>query len=207
MENNSSKSRITKYYFELIGDIVKDYTHSSNLIIQQNNCVSRNLHPYSFSWNIARKFKYANPYSQRLSGPYKNLCDIIYRPKLGTVQIIVPPMGQHGPSFACFYSQYRMGKPNTKYYITSPKTDSNYIFLSTYKDTYSHRLEYFKICLNNLLNILLTLPNITSVIFPKYIGCGLAGGNWELYEKCISNFSEQLNQYCPNIDVYVIEKE
>lgn len=52
-------------------------------------------------------------------------------------------------------------------------------------DTYALRLNWFESCLNEISMI----PDIQSIGFPKNIGCGLAGGNWEDYFKLISRFA------------------
>ena len=112
-------------YIELGIDLVKTFNFSSALICQINNCTSRKLHIYSFSWNIAQEYSYANPYQHRILGPYPNLAAEGFRAQLGSVEILGPPPGRQGPSFACLYAQYKMGKWDSKYYLACSKTDGN----------------------------------------------------------------------------------
>ena len=75
------------------------------------------------------------------------------------------------------YVQYYPGGPKYKY-----KNDNEQI-----------RLFYFKKCLEKISEL-----NINSISFSYGIGCGLAGGNWEKYEKMLSNFTKN-----SGINVYI----
>ena len=194
-------------YTEQVGDIVEHYNFSSCLIVQLNNCVSRKLHPHSFSWNLGMQYTYSNLYQHRITGPYPNLASEECRPLPGSVQIFHSPFERKGPSFACLYGQYKMGKENSTYYLNSSKVDAHYVYMSLYKDTYGHRLQYFNLSLNKLAKKLLSLQFIDSVIFPKYIGCGMAGGKWTDYEEIISRFCLLLKKYRPDVNVYIMEKK
>jgi O-acetyl-ADP-ribose deacetylase (regulator of RNase III) len=68
------------------------------------------------------------------------------------------------------------------------------------KDTLSLRESYFKECLNKILLI----EGIQEIAFPYKIGCGLAGGNWEIYEKMIDDFS-YYNSHL--IEVYIYKRK
>ncbi len=52
-------------------------------------------------------------------------------------------------------------------------------------DTTEKRQEYFATCLNKIAQI----HNIQSLALPAYIGCGLAGGNWDSYIAIINEFT------------------
>lgn len=68
-------------------------------------------------------------------------------------------------------------------------------------DTYSNRLSYF----TEALGYISCIPNLESIAFPFYIGCGLAAGKWEDYEDMIRVF----NHVCKNkvqITIYNNEK-
>lgn len=67
------------------------------------------------------------------------------------------------------------------------------------KDTRKHRLLAFTKGLSSCLDY---MDEIESVAFPKYIGSGLAGGQWEDYESLIRYFASKY----PNIQFHVIEK-
>ena len=204
--NPRKRLRPVEPYIELHCDLVTRFNFNSALICQINNCTARKLHPYSFSWELAQVFNYANPYQHRSSGPYPNLAEIRHRPDLGSVEILHPPTGTKGPSFACLYSQYKMGKWDSTYYLNSFKADQDYKYKALRKDTYQHRVQYFKQCLNNLL-IKIKLNDIYPVIvFPKYIGCGLAKGDWKDYEPIIVNFCHQLKSQSPYTRVCIVNK-
>ena len=52
----------------------------------------------------------------------------------------------------------------------------------------------FKHCLIELEIILSKYPDDTVVAFPYAIGCGLAGGDWNIIQGMIKDFSEKVNQ-------------
>ena len=207
LDQPKSRKRIRSEdpYVELQCDIVTRFDFNSALICQLNNCTARKLHLYSFSWDLARKYKYANPYQHRVSGPYPNLAAVKHRPKLGSVQILQPPPGTKGPSFACLYGQYKMGKWNSKFYLNCPRVDRSYKYKALHMDTYQHRLQYSKKCLHNLLN---SLNNkfYQVIVFPSHIGCGLSQGNWEDYEPLIVDFCHKLKCQSPHTRVCIASK-
>ena len=57
-----------------------------------------------------------------------------------------------------------------QYYPGEPKYES-----------YEQRLSWFDSCIDKILKI----PDLKQIAFPYKIGCGLAGGKWEDYEKLI----------------------
>jgi len=69
---------------------------------------------------------------------------------------------------------------------------------STYgnKDNTTLREEAFKKCLDELSD----MKDLESIAFPWGIGCGMAGGDWDKYEKMISKFA--LKNFLT--DVYVV---
>lgn len=194
-------------YIEILGDIVELFNAPTNIIIQINNCISRKLHPRSFSWNLAMKHHYANPYARRLRGPYPNLASPEYRSQPGTIQIIHPPSDYHGPIIGCLYAQYKMGTYDSTYYLGAAKADYDYLFTARKLDTYRHRLMYFKNCLELLQSSVLYTSKIKCIVFPKFIGCGLAGGLWSDYEKLIRRFCHRIKRFRPEIEIYVVTKK
>jgi len=66
------------------------------------------------------------------------------------------------------------------------------------KDGYIARQRYFKDCLLKITKI----EDLESIAFPYKIGCGIAGGNWEIYEKLIDIFASKVKA-----DVYVYRFE
>lgn len=55
------------------------------------------------------------------------------------------------------------------------------------KDNPTLRKESFQKCLDKISEI----DDLESIAFPWGIGCGAAGGDWEEYEKMISNFAKK----------------
>ena len=194
-------------YIEALGDITRDFKSTSDMIVQINNCVSRRLHKHSFSWNLARVLPNANPYSRRRSGPYHNLAAPEHRARPGTINIANSPLNKPGPCVAFCFAQYRMGNCSSTYYLYAPRSDKEYRHMSLYKDTYAHRLDYFDQCLTELSKKLIYMPHIKNIVLPKFIGCGMGGGEWCDYEEVISRFCISLYHVRPNINVFVIEKE
>ena len=56
-------------------------------------------------------------------------------------------------------------------------------------ETFEARAEYFQQCLDQIKEI----PDLDSIAFPYNIGCGLAKGNWPLYEKMLADFAREVN--------------
>lgn len=54
------------------------------------------------------------------------------------------------------------------------------------RDSVNSREKAFKACLKQIQLI----PDLESIAFPFQIGCGLAGGNWQVYKKMIEDFSD-----------------
>ena len=194
-------------YQEKLGDITEDFHQNNVIIVQINNCISRKVHPHSLCWYISTKYPYGEPYTQRKSGPYPNLANPYHRPKLGSVQLRYPPKNTTGPVIACCFSQYRMGDVTTKYYLNGKNADSDYIKKSTEEDTYIHRVNYFKECLSKLRDIIKSMNEIEIICFPKYIGCGMAGGKWCDYLKEITQFCSDVKYVRPDIKIYLINKD
>jgi O-acetyl-ADP-ribose deacetylase (regulator of RNase III) len=60
---------------------------------------------------------------------------------------------------------------------------------SSGRDSVAARLDAFR---NGLARIAL-IPELTSIGFPYGIGCGLAGGEWNEYQKLLGGFAEQVS--------------
>ena len=68
-------------------------------------------------------------------------------------------------------------------YPGSPKyTESNL-------DGYDARKKYFAKC----LDLIVEIKDLESIAFPYKIGCNLAGGDWENYQKMLEEFSDKIN--------------
>jgi O-acetyl-ADP-ribose deacetylase (regulator of RNase III) len=101
--------------------------------------------------------------------------------KLGT--IIVCGNGQDNRYVINMLAQYYPGKPRYG------------------RDSAERRLAAFQQCLSHIAQI----PSIAgkSVAFPFGIGCGLAGGDWEKYEKVLSDWSCSVKD---TITVFLVKK-
>ena len=164
---------------ELIELIEHDLlTVLADVIVQQCNCVT--IKPHGLSASIGDKFKYAKVYEKRLS---KSSNTALVRSVPGTVELCKPSENETGPVVACLMVQISPGKPGSwaKQYGIEPNQDNA-----------KARQLLFQQCLETLA--LLSKENDWKIIaFPYKIGCGLAGGNWKIYEKMINNFATNVN--------------
>ncbi len=77
----------------------------------------------------------------------------------GTIKI----RGGKGKRYVlAMFAQYQPGRPKTQ-------------------EDKENRIGWFKKCLSKISNI----KNLKSIAFPYKIGCGLAGGDWKMYKRCI----------------------
>lgn len=82
------------------------------------------------------------------------------------------------------YGQIRPGKPSVK----------------CENDSYLNRLEYFNRGLNALASVINGVD--ATIAVPKYIGCGLAGGDWNKYLARL----EELEICHPNISIVICDR-
>jgi hypothetical protein len=66
-------------------------------------------------------------------------------------------------------------------------------------DDAAHREHYFAHCLDAIVP---ALPRIESIAFPKFIGCEIAGGNWDNYSRMIRQFAG----LHPHLQVFIVER-
>ena len=66
-------------------------------------------------------------------------------------------------------------------------------------DTAEQRKEWFEQCLENLGSV----DGLTTVAFPDHIGCGLAKGNWQTYEKMLIDFAASH----PALRIYLVSRD
>lgn len=67
------------------------------------------------------------------------------------------------------------------------------------RDTSEERHRHFQSCLNRITR----LRGLREVAFPFRIGCGMAGGEWEIYRAMIVRWAS----LHPEIEVYILRKE
>jgi O-acetyl-ADP-ribose deacetylase (regulator of RNase III) len=140
-------------------------------IVQQCNCVT--VRAKGLAQKIAEKYPYADVYTKR--SPNRSLP--------GTVVYAEPDDNKNGnPIVACLMAQIAPSIPGSyvQVYQICPEDD-----------TAAKRLQYFKQCLQDLSRET-TQRNWNHIAFPCQIGCGLAGGDWRVYEAVIKDFVKSL---------------
>jgi O-acetyl-ADP-ribose deacetylase (regulator of RNase III) len=148
-----------------------------NIIVQQCNCVTTKSH--GLSEQIANKFPWANVYGQRESINNKNRAK---KPEIpGTLRISVSESESESEKKVIhLFAQNLPSKPGV----------FNSVYFSEYSDTKEDRLKYFKECIDKLDSL-----NFEIVAMPYMIGCGLAGGKWNDYEKILNNSKTNIILY------------
>lgn len=156
-------------------------------IVHQCNCVTtRAAH---LAYHMFKQFPYADVYSPRAGKggdaahvdsvldpeaelqPYEDKPgDIIIRGNGEDQRYVIALLGQYFPGFVRY--------PDSK------------------KDGVKARQKYFYDGLWKIAQI----PSLESVAFPYGIGCGAAGGDWDIYYKILQNFAEYLDG---TADVYI----
>lgn len=132
-------------------------------ILQQCCCTA--IRPHGLSEILAIKWNDTNVYSQRKGVGKRNMAIAEDRPSIGTIKVV----GQR--KVICAFAQYAMGKPG--------KYDSCGV-----SDTSEDRINYFKKCLLEIEKL-----NPSSIAIPYKIGCGLAGGDWNIYNTLLNNWA------------------
>lgn len=148
---------------------------SETVMCQQCNCVT--MIPHGLSEQISKKYQWANIYSSRKM----KTRNCTSEPSIpGTIQVTTSPTESR--KVIHMFGQVLPGKPNsfTRYY--------KHIIL---KDDPDDRVNYFKMCIKELD----TLKLNCQVAMPYKIGCGLAGGNWEIYKKILEECETNIVLY------------
>ncbi len=137
---------------------------SEPMIMQQCNCVTVRSH--GLSAQIVKRYPWANVYERRPARS-SNCAQKFSIP--GTYCIDV----KADLSIIHLFAQVYPGKPGSyqRYY---PKY---------YPDTSLSRVGYFQECINDLEGI------TNKIAVPWGIGCGLAGGNWDIYQSILEKSS------------------
>uniref|UniRef100_A0A6C0JTN7 Macro domain-containing protein n=1 Tax=viral metagenome TaxID=1070528 RepID=A0A6C0JTN7_9ZZZZ len=152
------------------GDLLKIKT---DLIAHQCNCLTVRGHGLSAA--IFEKYPKADIYSQRIPVGKRNLAVEPDRGTPGTIIVkgrVVNMLGQ-----------WRPGKGTELYARHYPE--------SVPRENKIQREAWFASCLVHLEKYMLEHDK-TSVAFPYFIGCALAGGNWTNYENMIRAFANRL---------------
>lgn len=134
------------------------------VICQQSNCVTMIGH--GLSQQIAHKYPWADAYSRR--PPLTRNCT--KTPGVpGTIQVD----SCKEKHVVHLFAQYFPGKPNI--------WGRAYRSVPSQPDSPMDRIRYFKECLDELDKL-----SFDVVAMPYFIGCGLAGGNWKMYESMLN---------------------
>lgn len=141
-------------------------------ILQQCNCVG--CRPHGLSAAIAKKFPFADPYSLRKPMGQRNFAVKEDQPKPGSIQLLEDE--DCSKKVICLFAQYGMGKP---YSYTNKGSKA-------VPDSFDLRQEWFKLCLEQVARQV--APGST-LAMPFQIGCGLAGGDWKVYNQMISEWA------------------
>lgn len=126
-------------------------------IAHQCNCICTK--PHGLSAQIAKKYPWADVYSQRPTSIQRNRALIWEVP--GTIRAFT----RGNKTVLCLLAQANPGKPG------------EYKWIPGVRDGPEERLEWFKQCLSQLDSMNLKVD----VAVPFMIGCGLAGGHWPDY--------------------------
>ena len=164
MTNRAAKTLKTKS-----GDLLDA---EEEYILQQCDCVA--CKPHGLSAAIEKKFPFADPYSRRRSLGQRNFAVKEDQPNPGSIQLL-----EHedcSKTVICMYAQYGMGTP---YNHTNKGSKA-------IPDSFQLRQEWFKLCLEQVAEQV--APGST-LAMPFQIGCGLAGGDWKVYNQMITEWA------------------
>ena len=162
------------------GVLDDDILSRVDAIAQQSNCVSCDAHGLANA--IAKKLPYGNSYASRQRMPSNSKVAVPEdRAVPGTIDVRRPPTSvfshkRSRPVVVNMFAQWEIGAPG-RYSRASPAVPS---------DSYATRQQWFKKCLEHISE---AEYNITSIAFPQYIGCGLAGGDWAKYRAMICDWA------------------
>jgi len=159
----------------IIKKIAGDITETEcKYIAQQCNCNTVKSH--GLSKTLADKWPWADVYSKRVAIGSRNATIAPSIP--GTIDLV---SNEDKTKFViCLYAQWAPGKPGdyARYY---PKT---------YSDTSENRIMWFKECIARIDEL-----KLDEIAMPYKIGCGLAGGNWKIYEKILQDAKTHIIMY------------
>lgn len=153
-----------------------------DFIIQQCNCLT--IRGLGLSKAIATKFPYADIYSKRTPQfRHGNIATESSRSIPGTFTLCTSEE-KNLPGIVCIFGQWKPGKIDPRY----PNYYNNIL------ESDEQRLKWFTIALYSFgdyirkNNLLMATKYIIGV--PFKIGCGLAGGRWNDYQKTLEKFEQ-----------------
>lgn len=146
---------------------------NEDYICHQCNCVTTTSKGLSKA--IFTKYKWANSYIHRTPHEYDKHFD-----KPGTISIMhngYPEL----PNIVNMYAQFHPGK------------------CFSHNETYHMRIMWFKQCLDKLGE---RIGYESTIAFPHGIGCGLAGGFWDIYYQAIQDFVDKFEHKIKYVRIY-----
>lgn len=199
------------------GDICgPEYQNPHTALVQILNCVG--VRPHGLSETLAAKYPYCNSYGRRTAIGNLNRAVQADRPSPGTIELCRPPFrGSRNPVVVNVFGQFYMGKERNKNFQTKKlisqmeKGQQNqhvrrygvdeHLLSGLQSDTSKNRIQWFREGLGKLVQ---RLPeeDINHIVFPQYIGCGLAGGDWRYnYRPAIEEFTQQARKLGKKVTV------
>lgn len=155
------------------GDILEA---KEQYICHQCNCIT--TYAAGLAKQIFARFPYSDDYKGRIFNEQINQYDDL----LGQIRI-----HGDGKDYRFVINMFAQLYPGTPKFPTSAKDGS------------AARERYFQLCLDKISAI----SGLTSIAFPFKIGCNLAGGNWENYQRMIEGFSDKMH----NIETIIYRKD
>jgi len=163
----------SKNLYEIEGDLLEC---DVQYIAHQCNCVSKTAS--GLAGDIFKKFPWADIYSPRKK------CDNLPMDGQEFGEIVVCGDGEQERYVINMMAQYRGGG-----IIESVQGEDQ-------KDGEIARKEHFMKALNKITKI----ENLKEIAFPYGVGCGIAGGDWNVYAELIDRFVSLVDA-----DVYIIK--
>jgi hypothetical protein len=161
------------HFQETVGDM---FDVGADVIVHQINCLT--VRPHGLSEILKLKYPYSDRYGQRRpTSPGGNLAIPQDRDKPGTIAVMKPsPSFANGPVIVGILGQFEMGKPFAYKRVHGSDIP---------EDSAAQRQVWFAQGLQALAKWILENPGANVIVFPKFIGCGLAGGDWKVYRELI----------------------
>ena len=179
----------------------------ADFICHQVNCVSMTV--AGLAEALASTLPYADPCEGRVASSDRSMATVETRLKPGTMRIRQDestPVADNEvgnavdsrPVVVEFASQYYPGKASDRK-LPSPKG----WYSRREKDSPPARLAWFQQCLGLLSEALESAETAgCTVAFPWGIGCGLGGGKWDEYHRCLREFADKL----PHVTVLLVQR-
>ncbi len=156
-------------------------TYKCDAIVHQCNCIT--LKCLGLAQAIEEKFPHGRLYQKRTPITLNaNLATEETRDVPGTFQWMKSESPDQ-PDVVALLAQWRPGKVPSSY--SYPECEPI--------ETPEQRLQWFKTALDRLGVAIVQMNNQRKIklAFPYMIGCGLAGGDWNLYSKALDEFEEK----------------